>query len=85
SEILGEEVEGFCYPYGGVDRAVIRAVQRAGYNYACSWRIRPEQNVYDLPRIPVTNRERFMRFAAKLAIYPQYTGLSGDRNASWVP
>ena len=73
SDVLGETVEGFCYPYGRLDGAAIRAVRGAGYAYACSIHSRVERNVYDLPRIPVAERDHLPRFAAKLRMYPQYT------------
>jgi peptidoglycan/xylan/chitin deacetylase (PgdA/CDA1 family) len=71
-EVLGEEVAGFCYPYGTVDRAAIRAVRGARYAYACAITERIEQNLYDLPRIPVAERDDLPRFAAKLEIFAQY-------------
>jgi len=37
--ISGQEVAGFCYPYGDVDSRVIAAVRSAGYGYGCAiWR-----------------------------------------------
>lgn len=36
AEITGEEIQGFCYPYGKVDERVKAIVQRAGYRYACA-------------------------------------------------
>lgn len=72
SEVLGEVVQGFCYPYGNTDRAAIQAVRRAGYAYACTVTERPERNVYDLPRIPISERDSLPRFAAKLDLYSQY-------------
>ena len=72
SEVLGEPVEGFCYPYGSVDSTAIQAVRRANYAYACAVRARVERNVYDLPRIPVAERDNLPRFAAKLKVYSQY-------------
>jgi peptidoglycan/xylan/chitin deacetylase (PgdA/CDA1 family) len=72
SEVLGEAVEGFCYPYGDTDSAAIQAVRRAGYLYACAATKRVERNVYDLPRIPVGDRDHLPRFAAKVEIYPQF-------------
>ena len=73
SELLGEEVDGFCYPYGSVDSAAIRAVRGARYAYACSIAERIERNSYDLPRIPVAERDNLPRFAAKLRLYSQYS------------
>ncbi len=72
SEVLGEEVEGFCYPYGSIDSVAVQAVRRAGYAYACSITERVERNVYDLPRIPVAERDNLLRFAAKLEAFFQY-------------
>ncbi len=73
SELLGEEVKGFCYPYGSLDSAAIRAVRGARYAYACSIADRIECNSYDLPRIPVAQRDNLPRFAAKLEAYSQYS------------
>ena len=72
-EVLGEAVEGFCYPYGSLDAAAVRAARRAGYAYACGWRTLVERSAYDWPRIPISDRDGFLRFAAKLWIYPQYS------------
>jgi len=71
-EILGEEVEGFCYPYGELDGAAMQAVRRARYAYACTVNTRVGWTVYDLPRTPVSERDNLLRFAAKLMIHPQY-------------
>ena len=71
SEVLGEAVEGFCYPYGSIDSAAVQAVRRAGYAYACATTERIERNVYDLPRMPVAERDHLWRFAAKLEIFSQ--------------
>jgi peptidoglycan/xylan/chitin deacetylase (PgdA/CDA1 family) len=75
SELLGEEVEGFYYPYGALEDATARAARRAGYAYACGWKTHVEHNFYDLPRIPVSRREWPLRFAAKLRTYPQYAAI----------
>jgi peptidoglycan/xylan/chitin deacetylase (PgdA/CDA1 family) len=75
SEILGEEVEGFCYPYGSCDRAAIKAARGAGYTYACAWKVRFEHTYYDLPRIPISEKDTPLRFAAKLRIYSAYARL----------
>jgi peptidoglycan/xylan/chitin deacetylase (PgdA/CDA1 family) len=72
SEVLGKEVEGFCYPYGIHDGRVAQAVQRAGYAYGCAiwtWR----RNVYTIPRIPVFEwDDPSFRFLAKLWAYSPY-------------
>jgi peptidoglycan/xylan/chitin deacetylase (PgdA/CDA1 family) len=71
SEVLGEVVNGFSYPYGYINDASIQAVCRAQYAYACAVIVRVAQNTYDLPRITVTE-DNLLKFAAKLKIYPQY-------------
>jgi peptidoglycan/xylan/chitin deacetylase (PgdA/CDA1 family) len=74
SEVLGEPVEGFCYPYGGLDSAAIRAVQQAGYSYACGLRKEPVKfGVYNLPRMPMSEKDHFLRFMAKLKVYRHYS------------
>ncbi len=71
SEVLGEAVDGFCYPYGAIDSASVQAVRRAHYAYACAVVVRVERNDYDLPRITVAE-DNLLKLAAKLRIYPQY-------------
>ncbi len=71
SEVLGEAVDGFSYPYGFLDSASVQAVRRARYAYACAVVVRVERTAYDLPRVTVTEDNLF-KFAAKLRIYPQY-------------
>lgn len=77
-EVLGREVEGFCYPYGSLDGAAIQAVQKAGYEYACAVAKHREWDNYSLPRIPVSEKDNIPRFAAKLSIYPQYESVKGE-------
>ena len=35
-EITGQEITGFCYPYGHLDERTVKAVEAAGYEYACA-------------------------------------------------
>ena len=35
-DVSGQEVLGFCYPFGHVDERAIRTAQAAGYGYACT-------------------------------------------------
>jgi peptidoglycan/xylan/chitin deacetylase (PgdA/CDA1 family) len=72
-EVLGEEVEGFSYPYGILDGAVVQAVRKAGYAYACSVKSQLERSAYDLSRIPVSNKDHLLRFKAKLKVYQLYS------------
>ena len=71
-EALGPAVEGFCYPYGKSDQATVRAVRDAGYDYACGVHRLTDEDVHNLPRIPVSYRDGALRFAAKLRTYSQY-------------
>lgn len=70
-EMLGESVDGFCYPYGAVDKASVQAVRKAHYVYACTVVTRAERSDFDLPRITAAE-DTLMKFATKLRIYPQY-------------
>ena len=78
SEILGEEVEGLCYPYGSVDRAAVEAVRQAGYAYACGWRtpLGSGNQPYNLPRIFISEKDNSLRMAVKLKVYPQYSSIT---------
>jgi peptidoglycan/xylan/chitin deacetylase (PgdA/CDA1 family) len=73
SGVLGEEVEGFCYPYGNFDSAALEAVRRAGYTYSCAGPPQVDRNQYALPHIPVADNDHLLMFAAKLAMYRQYS------------
>ena len=69
SEVLGNSVDGFCYPYGALDGDVVRAVRRAGYDYACAYKARVERSAYDVPRIYIGERDGALRFTSKLFVY----------------
>ena len=73
SEVLGEELEGFSYPYGNFDAAALEAVRRAGYTYACAAPSQVDWYQYALPRIPVADNDHRLRFAAKISMYQQYS------------
>jgi len=76
STVLREAVQGFCFLYGCLDEEAVQAVRRAGSAYACGWMTRPERNVYDWPRIPVSDRDNAVRFALKLETYAQHSKVS---------
>jgi peptidoglycan/xylan/chitin deacetylase (PgdA/CDA1 family) len=82
-EMLGKAVQGFCYPYGSIDSAAVQAVREAQYAYACTVTERVERNVYDLPRIPVAERDSLARFAAKLEIFWQYRAVKKRLQRTW--
>jgi peptidoglycan/xylan/chitin deacetylase (PgdA/CDA1 family) len=81
SKLLGDEVKGFCYPYGDIDRAAVRAIRRARYAYACTITERVEHNVYDLPRIPVTERDELFRFSVKLEAFSLFRAAKKAKKA----
>jgi len=72
-EVLGEPVEGFCYPYGSLDGAATQAARRAGYSYACAtWYTRVESSIYDLPRPPTWEMDGPVMLTTKLSLFPLY-------------
>jgi peptidoglycan/xylan/chitin deacetylase (PgdA/CDA1 family) len=71
-KVLGSVVEGFAYPYGRSDDATVQAVRRAGYTYACGVHTPTDEDVHNLPRVPMSDKDGLLRFAAKLRAYPQY-------------
>jgi peptidoglycan/xylan/chitin deacetylase (PgdA/CDA1 family) len=64
-ELLGQEIRGFCYPYGHVDGRVVEAVRAAGYDYACA--VRPSSAIgrHAIPRTYVHDRDSSWRLDAK--------------------
>jgi len=75
SELLDQTVEGFCYPYGGVDSKVIEVVRRTHYDYGCSVFTRVAWSDYDLPRIDMANRDTKLTLAAKMRFNAHYQTL----------
>jgi peptidoglycan/xylan/chitin deacetylase (PgdA/CDA1 family) len=65
SELTGQDVDGFCYPYGDVDQRVMNTVEAAGYDYACAiWRSQLSGR-HALPRTYVGDRDGPLRLLAK--------------------
>jgi peptidoglycan/xylan/chitin deacetylase (PgdA/CDA1 family) len=64
-ELIGQQVRGFCYPYGHVDARVLKAVQAAGYDYACA--VGPSAAIgrHAIPRTYVHDRDNSWRLDAK--------------------
>jgi peptidoglycan/xylan/chitin deacetylase (PgdA/CDA1 family) len=71
SNILGKEVNGFCYPYGGIDRASIDAVRRAQYTYACAVHRRVDHDSFDIPRMTM-GADSIFKLTVKMIVYPEY-------------
>lgn len=65
--ITGDDVTGFCYPYGHVDGRVVASVRNAGYGYACAiWPSRLT-GPHALPRTYVGDTDSPSRLWAKTA------------------
>jgi peptidoglycan/xylan/chitin deacetylase (PgdA/CDA1 family) len=64
-EVSGQEVTGFCYPYGHLNRLALDAVRAAGYLYGCAiWRS-PLTGLHALPRTYIGDRDGPLRLLAK--------------------
>lgn len=64
-EITGQDVTGFCYPYGDVDQRVVDTVAAAGYEYGCAiWRSEVS-GLHALPRTYIGDRDGTLRLHAK--------------------
>jgi peptidoglycan/xylan/chitin deacetylase (PgdA/CDA1 family) len=64
-QLTGQQIRGFCYPWGKVDARVMKAVQTAGYNYACAIWASPAIGRYAIPRTYVHDRDTWWRLDAK--------------------
>ncbi|MEU6124505.1 polysaccharide deacetylase family protein [Streptomyces sp. NPDC047123] len=65
-DLTGTDVQGFCYPYGHVDKRVVAAVREAGYGYACAIAPGPLAGTYALPRVHVGQGDTAWRLRLKL-------------------
>jgi peptidoglycan/xylan/chitin deacetylase (PgdA/CDA1 family) len=64
--ITGDDIEGFCYPYGHLDERATDAVQRAGYRYACAITPGPAgSGDFALPRIHIGEADTALRLELK--------------------
>jgi peptidoglycan/xylan/chitin deacetylase (PgdA/CDA1 family) len=64
-ELLGQPIQGFCYPYGHVDARVVEQVRAAGYDYACAVGPSPAIGRHAIPRTYVHDRDSSWRLDAK--------------------
>ncbi|MGQ0717199.1 MAG: polysaccharide deacetylase family protein [Pseudonocardiales bacterium] len=64
-EVSGQDVSGFCYPYGHADAAVVNAVRAAGYRYGCAIWPSNLTGLHALPRTYIGDRDGSLRLLAK--------------------
>ncbi|MEU6541910.1 polysaccharide deacetylase family protein [Streptomyces sp. NPDC046859] len=64
--VVGDDVAGFCYPYGYHDERAVDAVRRAGYRYACAIVPGPPgRGDFALPRIHMGQADGSVRLELK--------------------
>jgi peptidoglycan/xylan/chitin deacetylase (PgdA/CDA1 family) len=68
-EVSGQDVRGFCYPFGEHDARVVEHAQAAGYDYACATGCSRFAGHFALPRIYVGNGDSPARLRVKAARY----------------
>jgi peptidoglycan/xylan/chitin deacetylase (PgdA/CDA1 family) len=65
TETIGQDVTGFCYPYGHLEARSVEAVRTAGYDYGCAiWRSELTGR-HALPRTYIGDRDGSLRLYAK--------------------
>jgi peptidoglycan/xylan/chitin deacetylase (PgdA/CDA1 family) len=64
-DLIGQQIRGFCYPWGNVDARVVKAVRAAGYDYSCAIWPSPAIGRHALPRTYVHDRDTWWRLDAK--------------------
>ncbi len=64
-EITGQEVDGFCYPYGSLTKRVVDSVQSAGYDYGCGIWYSDQTGRHALTRTYVHDGDHSWRLDAK--------------------
>ncbi|MBA8824378.1 peptidoglycan/xylan/chitin deacetylase (PgdA/CDA1 family) [Saccharopolyspora lacisalsi] len=63
--VTDREVEGFCYPYGEANTAVVEAVRSGGYDYGCAIWWSELRGRHALPRTYVGDNDHSWRLLAK--------------------
>jgi peptidoglycan/xylan/chitin deacetylase (PgdA/CDA1 family) len=64
-ELTGQQVRGFCYPWGRLDARVVKAVRAAGFDYACAGWPSAAIGRHAIPRTYVHDRDTSWRLDAK--------------------
>ncbi|ONK12764.1 polysaccharide deacetylase family protein [Streptomyces sp. MP131-18] len=70
TDLTGVPVQGFCYPYGAVDRRALAAVEDAGYGYGCAISPGRLTGRFALPRVHIGERDTGLRMRLKQALHP---------------
>ncbi|MGW0809486.1 polysaccharide deacetylase family protein [Nonomuraea sp. NPDC002799] len=88
-EVLGAQVNGFCYPYGHATAREVAAVRQAGYDYACAIGKSGLSGRHALPRTYVGDRDGALRLRAKRARHQAQWGrwtqwAQGTRRGGWT-
>ncbi|MFF7328701.1 polysaccharide deacetylase family protein [Streptomyces sp. NPDC090306] len=65
AELTGTAVQGFCYPYGSVDRRAVDAVRDAGYDYGCAIAPGRLTGPHALPRLHIGQNDTSPRLHLK--------------------
>lgn len=65
-QVTGQEIAGFCYPYGDIDDRSFGYVRSAGYGYACAIWASPLTGRHALARTYVGDADHSLRLRAKL-------------------
>ena len=65
----GQDVAGFCYPFGHVDAPAVDAVRAAGYSYGCAMGLTPETGAFAIPRAFVDDHDNCVHLIAKEVKY----------------
>ena len=79
-QILGHEVESFCFPYGSHNDQTLQAVRDAGYKTACLTRTgwaHMDKDFFRLRRFAVLSHDDLSCFAQKLLLLENYAGRKG--------
>lgn len=78
----GQDVAGFCYPYGHVDDRVVAAVRQAGYCYGCAIWPSALTGPHALPRCYIGDADDSVRLWAKRARHQMRWGHRSPARAS---
>ncbi|MGW1778730.1 polysaccharide deacetylase family protein [Streptomyces sp. NPDC002143] len=69
SALLGTEIDGFCYPYGTIDRRAMDAVREAGYGYGCAIDPGELNGLHALPRVHIGQDDNTLRLFLKYRLH----------------